>query len=146
MLIGMHRNGTEIRTDSPDAALVFKTYGKPLTSGLVRLDLSGGALLFNPDTGSITETFEKTDSTLKERKKQKPKGSYMFKPMPSAAGGRCTITGDQATSDNAIVTEEGHIYTREGLEMLFSGGRSTARSPYPGAKPLVKSKYFSRTL
>jgi hypothetical protein len=140
----MRRNGSEIRKDSPDASLVFKTYGKPLTSGLVRLDLSGCALLFNPDTGSITETYDNLGLNLKRT--PKPKGSYMFKPMSSAAGGRCTITGAPATIDNAIVTEEGHIYTIEGLQMLFSGGRSTARSPYPGAKPLVKSKYFSRTL
>jgi hypothetical protein len=146
MIIGIRRDGSPIMLNTPDALLVFKTYGKPLASGLVQLKFKHLSCTLNPDTGSISAL---TCAVLKEKEKEKEKlklklkkHDFKFHPMSEAQGKKCTITGEKTTTDNAIITEEGHVYSLKGLRMIFSGGRTTARSPYQGAKPLVKSKYF----
>ena len=140
MIIGTRRDGSPINLNSPDALLVFKTYGKPLASGLVQLSGPNFVYVLNPDTGSISAS---TGTALKLKGRKSQKHDSKFHPMLEAQGKKCTITGQQI-NDNGIITEEGHVYSLKGLLIIFSGGRSTIRSPYPGAKPLVKSKYFSR--
>jgi hypothetical protein len=162
MIIGMYRNGKVITTDSPDAPLIFKTYGQPLVSGLVMINcgdspevprhLKSKSLLFNPDTGkislsSLTYVSSALPVILKTKKRENAKHPPPFHKdsfisMPCAAGKRCTITGEIATEADAIITKEGHCYTKKGLMVLFSGGRRVARSPYPEASPLIKSDFF----
>ena len=162
MIIGWHRNGGPITECNPsmtgpkgpagpEALLVFKHYGKPLKSGLVRLARPGGpALLFNPDTGSVWREEDDGDKALTaatekaNQIKSAPRERFVPTPGKRHTGSVCTVLGTPATTENSIITDEGHVYTKEGLLMLFSGGRRVARSPYPGAKPLLKSKYFSR--
>jgi hypothetical protein len=151
MIIGARRDGSQITLNSPYALLVFKTYGNPLASGLVQIRVPGGTCVLHPDTGSVKVQTEINNKGMNmdmnmfmSTDRTKSLKSIYFKSMPEAAGKKCTITGDQTTGDNAIITEEGHVYSVNGLKLLFRGGRATARSPYPGAKPLVKSKYFSR--
>ena len=122
-----------------EAIEIFKTYGI-IKRGYVYLERHN--LYMDQDQNrivkindSLCENLQKVQNQKDQNKKKTIRPSF----IKATTELTCTVTGLKiAPGEDCIKTEEGHVYSRPGIVILFSGKQKKIKSPYAGASDLIR--------